>query len=90
MKIVFTAAAHWAEVVIMSKSCVFESARHFYQKPIHTARTTRVVATMTRRVRIVIRRVRMIKMMVPITRMVTIPRTVTILSLDSLNYFEFC
>ena len=26
----------------------------------------------------------------PITRMVTVPRMVTILSEDSLNYFEFC
>ena len=65
-------------------------ARHFYQKPIQTVGTTRVVATMPRRLRIVSRRVRMIKRMVPITRMVTIPRMVTILSQDSLNYFEFC
>ena len=62
----------------------------FYQNSIQTVGTTRVVATMPRRLRIVSRRVRMIKRMVPITRMVTNPRMVTILSQDSLNYFEFC
>ena len=34
---------------------MFVCARHFYQKPIQTARTTRVVSRMARRVRIVIR-----------------------------------
>ena len=62
--------------------CVW--ARHFYHKPIHTVGTTRVAATMARTVRIVIRMVRMIKRIVPITWMVTI------LTQDSLNYFEFC
>ena len=57
--VIFTAAARWAEVVIWSKSyifmCLCVCARHFYQKPIQTARTTRVVSRMARRVRIVIR-----------------------------------
>ena len=51
---------------------LFVCARHFYQKPIQMVGTTRVVATMARRVMTVIGRVRMIKRMVPITRMVTI------------------
>ena len=72
----------------MSKSYIFiyvcVCARHFYQKPIQTVGTTRVVAKMARRLSIVIWRVRIIKRIVPITRMVII------LSQDSLNYFEFC
>ena len=64
----------------MSKSFifiyVFVCARHFYQKPIQTVRTTRVVSRMARRVRIVISRVKKVIRMVPNPRMVSIPRTV--------------
>ena len=82
---IFTAAARWAEVVIMSNLiyiymcvcvCVCVCARHFFQESIQIVRTTRVVSMIARRVRIV--RVKRVIGMVNIPRKVSIPRTVKI------------